>query len=68
MTELTLQKALSLDKRTAEEVYEDVDKIWGALTDFKERNPQMYKYLCANGRNLSLADAIQALAQTCLCA
>jgi hypothetical protein len=63
----TLEKALSVDKRTSISVHEDLDQIFGALADFKERNPLPYEFLCANSGDLTQGDAIQALAQTFLC-
>ncbi|WP_298914774.1 hypothetical protein [uncultured Nostoc sp.] len=59
-----LEKALALDKQTSASVHENLDQIFGALVDFRERNPQTFKLLCANSGDLTLADAIQALAQT----
>ncbi|MEA5506867.1 hypothetical protein VB735_27965 [Halotia wernerae UHCC 0503] len=45
-------------------VHENVDQIFGMLADFKERNPQTFKFLCDNSGDLTLGDAIQGLAQT----
>ncbi|BAY95268.1 MULTISPECIES: hypothetical protein [unclassified Tolypothrix] len=64
MNEQTLDKALYLDSRTRESVHEELEKILNSLVDFQEQNPGVYQFLCDNKRDLSLADAIQALAQT----
>ncbi|MFH7024048.1 MAG: hypothetical protein ACHBN1_01230 [Heteroscytonema crispum UTEX LB 1556] len=64
MNEQTLDKALYLDSRTRESVHEELEQIFNSLVDFQEHNPLVCKFLCANKRDLSLADAIQALAQT----
>ncbi|MBD2215368.1 hypothetical protein H6G27_37030 [Nostoc linckia FACHB-104] len=64
MIEQTLDKALYLDSRTRESVHEELEKIFNSLVDFQEYNPRVYQFLCERKRDLSLADAIQALAQT----
>lgn len=64
MIEQTLDTVLYLDSQTRESVHEQLEKIFNSLVDFQEHNPRVYKFLCANKRDLSLADAIQALAQT----
>jgi hypothetical protein len=60
----TLEKALLSDNRASASVHEELDQIFGALADFKERNPLSFNFLCANSGDLTLGDAIQALAQT----
>ncbi|WGV29144.1 hypothetical protein [Halotia branconii] len=64
MNELSLEKALVADNQTSVSVHENLDQIFGMLVDFKERNPQTFKFLCDNSGDLTLGDAIQALAQT----
>lgn len=64
MSEQTLDKTLYLDSRTREYVHEELEKIFNLLVDFQEQNPRVYQFLCEHKRDLSLADAIQALAQT----
>ncbi|BAY93766.1 MULTISPECIES: hypothetical protein [unclassified Tolypothrix] len=64
MIEQTLDKALCLDSQTRESVNEELEKIFNLLVDFQEHNPRVYQLLCEYKRDLSLADAIQALAQT----
>ncbi|QIR37135.1 hypothetical protein HCG51_10625 [Tolypothrix sp. PCC 7910] len=64
MSEPTLDKALYLDSRTRESVHEELERVFNSLVDFQEQNPRVYQSLCAHKRDLSLADAIQALAQT----
>jgi hypothetical protein len=62
--ELTLNDALNLDGAAGAKVLEDLDNIFGLLADFKQAYPHAYKYLCANSGDLTLGDAIQAVAQT----
>jgi uncharacterized protein YerC len=64
MNEQTLDKALYLDSRTRESVHEELERVFNSLVDFQEHNPRVYQFLCDRKRDLSLADAIQALAQT----
>ncbi|BAY66797.1 MULTISPECIES: hypothetical protein [Calothrix] len=64
MNEQTLDKTLYLDSRTRESVHEELEKILNSLVDFQEHNPLVYQFLCDNKRDFSVADAIQALAQT----
>lgn len=63
MCEQILEKALATDNHDLETVHEQLENIWSALIDFKEQNPQVFKFINENGGELTLADAIQALAQ-----
>jgi predicted component of type VI protein secretion system len=64
MNEKILDKVLYLDSRTRESVHEELEKIFNSLVDFQEHDPRVYQLLCEHKRDFSLADALQALAQT----
>lgn len=63
MREPTLEQALLSDNTSLNEVHQELEKIWGALTDFRERKPQIFNYLCSQSKDVNLADAVQALAE-----
>lgn len=64
MNEQTLDKAMYLDSRTREAVHEELERVFNSLVDFQEHNLRVYQFLCEHKKDFSLADALQALAQT----
>ncbi|HEY9801298.1 MAG TPA: hypothetical protein V6D25_13140 [Leptolyngbyaceae cyanobacterium] len=47
---------------SSEEAYSKLGGIYQLLRDFQQSYPTTYQYLCTNAREVTLADAVQAIA------
>lgn len=57
-----LTEALTADRLSTEEAYSKLGAIYELLRDFQQSYPATYQYLCAQGQDVTLADAMSAIA------
>lgn len=62
MSKQSLERVLVKDRLSREEAYSKLGRIYQLLTDFRVSYPATYEYLCANAGDVTLADAVQAIA------
>jgi hypothetical protein len=57
----TLTEALAADGISQQEARAKLAEISGLLTEFQQAYPTTYQYLCTQGQDATLGDAIQAV-------
>lgn len=62
VTEQSIERVLATDRLSKEEAYSKLGGIYQLLINFQQDYPATYQYLCANALDVTLADAIQAIA------
>ncbi|BAY41358.1 hypothetical protein NIES2111_57540 (plasmid) [Nostoc sp. NIES-2111] len=56
-----LVQALAADSISQQKVLVKLAEISGLLTEFQQAYPTTYQYLCTQGQDATLGDAIQAI-------
>jgi hypothetical protein len=62
VTEQSIKQVLAADRLSKEEAYSKLGGIYQLLINFQSDYPATYQYLCANALDVTLADAVQAIA------
>jgi hypothetical protein len=62
VTEQSIDRVLAADRLSREEAHSKLGGIYQLLMDFQRDYPATYQYLCANAGDVTLADALQAIA------
>ncbi|BAT56583.1 hypothetical protein NOS3756_55950 (plasmid) [Nostoc sp. NIES-3756] len=60
----TLNKALTIDGISQQQARSELVEISGLLAKFQQSYPTTYQYLCTQGQDATLGDAIQAVAES----
>ncbi|MEJ1932263.1 hypothetical protein WDZ92_18665 [Nostoc sp. NIES-2111] len=59
-----LSEALATDKISQQQACSKLVEISGLLTDFQQAYSATYQYLCTQGQDATLGDAIQAVTES----
>ena len=57
-----IERVLAVDNLSSEEAHSKLGGIYQLLINFQQDYSATYQYLCANAGDLTLADAVQAIA------